>query len=78
MTQRKLVRKALPIASSLLPPAAFTAATLALWSLGADMNWAGSFPIDSGAFSHWLIWMALAGITYLGALRLRDLEQRQK
>jgi len=45
---------------ALLTPASVIAGTLGLWRLAADLNWTETFPISSGFFSHWQVWMALA------------------
>jgi hypothetical protein len=44
----------------MLTPAAAIAAALALWRIGADLNWANRFAIPSGIFSHWQVWMGAA------------------
>jgi hypothetical protein len=46
--------------AALLTPAATVAAALALWRIGADLNWANSFAIPSGIFSHWQVWLGAA------------------
>jgi len=45
------------VVAALLTPAAAIAAALALWRIGADLNWANSFAIPSGIFSHWQVWL---------------------
>jgi hypothetical protein len=67
--RRKNRRVALAIAA-ILPPTAFSAAVLALWRIAADMNWAGSFAIASGIFSHWQVWLACAVVLQLCARAL--------
>jgi hypothetical protein len=52
-------RMALAVAA-LLTPAALTACVLALWRIAADLNWAASFAIPSGIFSHWQVWLGAA------------------
>lgn len=37
-------------------------AVLALWRIAADLNWAGSFAISAGLFSHWQVWAAIAAL----------------
>jgi hypothetical protein len=44
----------------MLTPSAAIAAALALWRIGADLNWANSFAIPSGIFSHWQTWLGAA------------------
>ena len=52
---------------SLLTPAALLAAVLAFWRIAADLNWAGSFAISSGLFSHWQTWLGGAALLQLCA-----------
>jgi len=47
-------------AAALLTPAALTACVLALWRIAADLNWASSFAIPTGIFSHWQVWLGAA------------------
>jgi hypothetical protein len=47
--------------ASLLTPAAVLACVFCLWRLAADLNAMGQFPIPSGLFSHWQVWVTLAG-----------------
>jgi hypothetical protein len=45
---------------ALVTPSAVIALVMGLWRLTADMGWTETFPISSGFFSHWLVWIALA------------------
>jgi hypothetical protein len=45
---------------ALLTPAALVALAMGLWRVSADLDWAGAFPIASGFFSHWQVWIALS------------------
>ena len=57
------------LVAAFLTPAAVTAASMALWRLGADMGWTGAFAISDGFFSHWQVWMILAlGMMLTGKL----------
>ena len=38
------------------------ALVLGVWRLGADLKWTGAFAISRGLFSHWQVWIALAGL----------------
>ncbi len=62
--RRRNQRIALAVAA-LLTPAAAIAAALALWRIGADLNWANSFAIPSGIFSHWQVWLGAAAALQL-------------
>jgi hypothetical protein len=67
--RRKNQKIALAIAA-LLPPAALCAGVLGLWRIASDLNWAGSFAISSGIFSHWQVWMGGAALLQLCARAL--------
>ena len=66
---RKNQHVALAIAS-LLTPAAVAICVLAFWRLTADFNVTGQFPITSGFFSHWQVWLAGAAILQLCSIGL--------
>jgi hypothetical protein len=44
----------------LLTPAALVAFVMGLWRVSVDLDWASAFPIASGFFSHWQVWIALS------------------
>jgi hypothetical protein len=56
--------------SALLTPAAVMASVLGFWRLAADMQWTGEFGISTGLFSHWQVWLAVAGLLQWGAWTL--------
>jgi len=56
--------------ASLLTPAAVMAFVLGLWRLVADLKVTGEFPITSGIFSHWQVWVTAAALLQLCALVL--------
>lgn len=58
--KRRKNRRIALAAASLLTPAAAMAGALGAWRVAADMNWAGSFAIRSGFFSHWQVWLGAA------------------
>ncbi len=45
---------------ALITPGAVIAFVLGLWRLTADLDWTGTFPISTGLFSHWQVWIAVA------------------
>lgn len=49
-------------AAGLLTPAAVVAFVLGVWRLASDLELAGEFMISSGLFSHWQVWIAMAGL----------------
>lgn len=57
--RRKNQHVALALAS-LLTPGAVMACVLGVWGLLAELNATAQFPIASGFFSHWQVWLALA------------------
>ena len=67
--QRKNQHAVLALAS-LLTPAAVMASVLAFWRLAADFNATGQFPITSGFFSHWQVWLAGAALLQFCAITL--------
>jgi len=53
-------RKIATAAGILLTPAALIASVLAAWRVAADLNFANTFAIPSGPFSHWQVWLGAA------------------
>jgi hypothetical protein len=60
--KRNATRRVALALSALLTPAAVMAFALAFWRFGADMNWTGRFAISDGLFSHWQVWLCVAGV----------------
>ena len=40
------------------------------WILAAGLKWAGTFPVEHGALSHWQLWMAAGVGSLLAAFRV--------
>jgi len=57
-----LSRQLAAVAAALLTPAALMALALGIWRLASDLNMAGEFAISGGLFSHWQVWIAVAGL----------------
>jgi hypothetical protein len=55
-----LARQLPNILIALLTPAALVALAMGLWRVSTDLDWAGAFPITSGFFSHWQVWIGLS------------------
>ena len=55
-----LARQLPNILVALLTPAALVALAMGLWRVSADLDWAGAFPITTGFFSHWQVWIGLS------------------
>jgi hypothetical protein len=45
---------------ALLTPASLVVLAMGLWRVCTDLDWAGAFPITTGLFSHWQVWIALS------------------
>lgn len=54
------IGKYAPVAASLMTPVTLVAYVMAMWRLGADLNWLGEFFISTGLLSKWPVWLALA------------------
>lgn len=46
--------------AALLTPAALVTFVLCIWSLAADLGWAGTFGIRNGVFSRWQTWLLVS------------------
>jgi hypothetical protein len=66
---RKNQHVALALAS-LLTPAAVLACVLAFWRLTADFKATSAFPIATGLFSHWQVWLGGGAILQLCVILL--------
>jgi hypothetical protein len=58
------------LAASLLTMASLSCASLGLWRLGTDLNWAGGFVFPQGFLSHWQVWIGFAVAIQYAAWRL--------
>jgi hypothetical protein len=53
------------LSASLLTLVAISCASLGLWRIGTDLDWAGDFVFQDGFLSHWQVWLgAAAGVQY--------------
>ena len=53
------------LSASLLTLVAISCASLGLWRVGTDLDWAGNFVIQDGFLSHWQVWIGSAvGVQY--------------
>jgi hypothetical protein len=50
--------------AALLSPVAAVFFTIACWRLGQDLGVASNFFIVDGPFSHWQVWLTLAGLIF--------------
>jgi hypothetical protein len=48
------------IGANLLTLVAISCASLGLWRMGADLDWAGAFVFQNGILSHWQVWIGAA------------------
>lgn len=56
--------------ATLLSPLKVAACALGLWRLSADLGIAGRFAIQDGLFSHWQVWIGMAGALQLLSIAL--------
>jgi len=59
---RRKNRRMASVVAALLTPIGLIAFVLAIWRVAADLNWANSFAIPSGLFSHWQVWLGAAAL----------------
>jgi len=55
-------RRVASAVAALLTPFGVISFFLAFWRVAADLNWANSFAIPSGLFSHWQVWLGGAAL----------------
>ncbi len=61
--------QAAKLIGAFLTPAAVLALVFGVWRLGLDLGWTENFPIATGLFSHWLVWIGAAiGLRMTGTL----------
>ncbi|MGH9581887.1 MAG: hypothetical protein ACRD4O_02990 [Bryobacteraceae bacterium] len=53
--------------SALMGPAVFSAYSVAVWSLAADLGWTDTFMFSSGPLSNWFLWLGLAILLHMAA-----------
>ncbi|HBY62617.1 MAG TPA: hypothetical protein DEH78_22580, partial [Solibacterales bacterium] len=56
--------------AALLTPAALAAFVLAIWRLGADLGYLGTFAFQDGLLSRWQVWVAIALLVQLTVIYL--------
>jgi len=56
--------------AALLWPGVLATYVVGFWRLAADLGLAGGFGIARGMFSHWQVWLTLAGVLNIAALVL--------
>jgi hypothetical protein len=64
------------LAASLLTLVSISCASLGMWRIGTDLEWAGDFVFHSGFLSHWQVWMGAAvAVQYLSWRLVRYAKQ---
>lgn len=58
------------LAASLLTMVSISCASLGLWRLGTDLDWAGGFVFSQGFLSHWQVWIGAAAAVQYASWRL--------
>jgi hypothetical protein len=65
MTPQEKTTRIAQLSTTLSTLAAITCASMGLWRVGADLDWAGDFVFQNGFLSHWQVWIAAAvGVQY--------------
>ena len=68
-------RRIMMLAGSLLTLVAISCASLGLWRMGVDLDWAGGFVFETGFLSHWQVWVGVAvGVQYTSFRLTRSVE----
>ena len=68
--QNRKNRRIAMLAASLLTMLSISCASLGMWRLGTDLDWAGAFVFSSGLLSHWQVWIGAAALAQYGSFRL--------
>jgi hypothetical protein len=58
------------LAASVLTLVSISCASLGLWRVGTDLDWAGGFVFPKGFLSHWQVWIGAAVAIQYGGWRL--------
>ena len=56
--------------ASLLTLVSISCASLGMWRVATDLDWAGDFVFHEGFLSHWQVWIGAASIVQYTAWRL--------
>lgn len=68
--QNRKNRRIAMLAASLMTMLSISCASLGMWRLGADLDWAGAFVFTDGLLSHWQVWIGAAALAQYGSFRL--------
>jgi len=65
MTREERNSRIAMLSAGLLTLVAISCASLGLWRMGTDLDWAGDFVFQQGFLSHWQVWIGAAvGVQY--------------
>jgi hypothetical protein len=64
------------LTASLLTLVSISCASLGMWRIGTDLQWAGEFVFPSGFLSHWQVWAGAAIAVQYFSWRLARYAQR--
>jgi hypothetical protein len=56
--------------ASLLTLVSISFASLGMWRVATDLDWAGDFVFSDGFLSHWQVWIGAASVVQYAAWRL--------
>ena len=69
-------RKAAWAIASFASPAALVCILIGVWILAADHDWSDAFPVATGFFSNWGVWVVLGGLLLFAARQLKEYSRR--
>jgi hypothetical protein len=64
------------LSASLLTLVSISCASLGMWRIGKDLEWAGDFVFPNGFLSHWQVWAGAAGAVQYFSWRLARYAQQ--
>jgi hypothetical protein len=68
--QSRKNRRLAMLGASSLTMVSISCASLGLWRMGTDLQWAGAFVFSAGLLSHWQVWIGAASLSQYGSFRL--------
>ena len=70
-------RRFATLAASVLTMVSISCASLAIWRIGTDLEWAGDFVFPNGFLSHWQVWLGVAIAAQCVGWRLSHYAKRE-
>jgi len=60
--------------AAFLQPVALTASAMGFWALASGLGWTAGFAVSSGLFSHWQVWLGMAGVFQICSRTLKSFD----